>query len=155
MLHTVVFQNTRKLMGIKDRSYIEGILPKGRYLACVSMAGRALLAGYNRYKKVLYLSCNLCDLTLAHIKKVQWLTAFQCNSHRPLGSTPKSKFTCSNSISSFRQTQYSISYDFYIMFEDHQLAMSHILIEIEQNRLQCANIYYKCQQDIRRNKSIN
>ena len=28
---------------------IEGILPKGPYLPCVSMAGRALLAGYHRY----------------------------------------------------------------------------------------------------------
>ena len=30
--------------------YIEGILPKGSYLPCVSMAGRALLAGYHRSK---------------------------------------------------------------------------------------------------------
>ena len=29
--------------------YIVGILPKGPYLPCVSMAGRALLAGYPRY----------------------------------------------------------------------------------------------------------
>ena len=29
--------------------HIEGILPKGPYLPCVSMAGRALLAGYHRY----------------------------------------------------------------------------------------------------------
>ena len=29
-------------------SHIEGILPKGPYLPCVSMAGRALLAGYPR-----------------------------------------------------------------------------------------------------------
>ena len=28
---------------------VEGILPKGPYLPCVSMAGRALLAGYPRY----------------------------------------------------------------------------------------------------------
>ena len=28
---------------------IEGILPKGSYLPCGSMAGRALLAGYPRY----------------------------------------------------------------------------------------------------------
>ena len=28
--------------------YIEGILLKGPYLSCVSMAGRALLAGYPR-----------------------------------------------------------------------------------------------------------
>ena len=30
-------------------SYIEGILPKGPYLPCASMAGRGLLAGYPRY----------------------------------------------------------------------------------------------------------
>ena len=30
-------------------SYIEGILPKRPYLPCVSMARRALLAGYHRY----------------------------------------------------------------------------------------------------------
>ena len=30
--------------------HIEGILPKGPYLPCVSMAGRALLAGYPRYQ---------------------------------------------------------------------------------------------------------
>ena len=30
--------------------HIEGILPKGPYLPCVSMAGRALLAGYHRYE---------------------------------------------------------------------------------------------------------
>ena len=29
--------------------YIEDILPKGPYLPCVSMAARALLAGYHRY----------------------------------------------------------------------------------------------------------
>ena len=29
---------------------IEGILPKGPYLPCVSMAGGALLAGYQRYR---------------------------------------------------------------------------------------------------------
>ena len=29
--------------------HIEGILPKGPYLPCVSMAGRALLAGYHEY----------------------------------------------------------------------------------------------------------
>ena len=31
-------------------SYIEGILPKGPYLPCVSMAGRVLLAGCPRYR---------------------------------------------------------------------------------------------------------
>ena len=33
----------------KRQAFIEGILPKGPYLPCVSMAGRALLAGYHRY----------------------------------------------------------------------------------------------------------
>ena len=32
----------------KLHSHVEGILPKGPYLPCVSMAGRALLAGYLR-----------------------------------------------------------------------------------------------------------
>ena len=31
--------------------YIKGILPKGPYLPCISMAGRALLAGYHRYSE--------------------------------------------------------------------------------------------------------
>ena len=31
--------------------HIEGILPKGPYLPCVSMAGRSLLAGYPQYVK--------------------------------------------------------------------------------------------------------
>ena len=34
-----------------SNSHIEGILPKGPYLPCVSMAGRALLAGYHWYPK--------------------------------------------------------------------------------------------------------
>ena len=33
-------------------TYIEGILPKGPYLPCESMAGRALLAGYHRHVSV-------------------------------------------------------------------------------------------------------
>ena len=33
---------------IGKHTHIEGILPKGPYLPCVSMAGRALLAGYPR-----------------------------------------------------------------------------------------------------------
>ena len=32
-----------------SQEHIEGILPKGPYLPCVSMAGRALLAGYPRH----------------------------------------------------------------------------------------------------------
>ena len=34
---------------LRIKIYIKGILPKGPYLPCVSMAGRALLAGYHRY----------------------------------------------------------------------------------------------------------
>ena len=34
--------------------YIEGILPKGPYLPCVSMAGRALLAGYHWYASIIW-----------------------------------------------------------------------------------------------------
>ena len=33
----------------REYSHIEGILPKGPFLSCVSMAGTALLAGYHRY----------------------------------------------------------------------------------------------------------
>ena len=32
-----------------NMKYIEGILPRGSYLPCVSMVGRALLAGYPRF----------------------------------------------------------------------------------------------------------
>ena len=38
-------------------SLFAGILPKGPYLPCVSMADRALLAGYHRFK--LYLTFNI------------------------------------------------------------------------------------------------
>ena len=33
-------------------AHIEGILPKGPYLPCVSMAGRAILAGYHLYPDI-------------------------------------------------------------------------------------------------------
>ena len=39
--------NTREWVD-KSHWHVEGILPKGPYLPCVSMAGRALLAGYHR-----------------------------------------------------------------------------------------------------------
>ena len=42
--------------------YKEGILPKGPYLPCVSMAGRALLAGYHR-------------INLGHIS---WMSIHKC-----------------------------------------------------------------------------
>ena len=35
-------------------AHIEGILPKGPYLPCVSMTGRALFAGYPRYTGIIY-----------------------------------------------------------------------------------------------------
>ena len=34
--------------------HIESILPKGSYPPCVSMAGRALLAGYHRYRSAVH-----------------------------------------------------------------------------------------------------
>ena len=37
----------------RTQSYIEGILPKGPYLPCVSMAGRAHLTGYPQYADIL------------------------------------------------------------------------------------------------------
>ena len=46
------------LMHRRSHPYLEGILPKGPYQPCVSMAGRALLAGYHRsYILNLHLSC--------------------------------------------------------------------------------------------------
>ena len=41
-----LFHKTSWIMLGKYHWYVEGILPKGPYLPCVSMAGRALLAGY-------------------------------------------------------------------------------------------------------------
>ena len=40
--------------------YLEGILPKGPYLPCVSMAGMALLAGYPRSVDVIISHCPAC-----------------------------------------------------------------------------------------------
>ena len=44
-------------------TYIEGILPKGPYLPCVSMAGRTLLAGYPRYILSIIYICNIGSTT--------------------------------------------------------------------------------------------
>ena len=44
-LHVVLLQPKNTMIS----SYDEGILPKGPYLPCVSMAGRALLAGYHQW----------------------------------------------------------------------------------------------------------
>ena len=50
---------------IEAPPYIEGILPKGPYLPCVSMAGRALLAGYHRYVGIYLVS-------LLHLNPFHW-----------------------------------------------------------------------------------
>ena len=42
-------RNTIKIASWQILTHIKGILPKGPYLPCVSMAGRALLAGYHRH----------------------------------------------------------------------------------------------------------
>ena len=47
--HKWDFKFIRSPISFPHRQDIEGILPKGPYLPCVSMAGRALLAGYHRY----------------------------------------------------------------------------------------------------------
>ena len=39
----------------------EGILPKGPYLPCVSMAGRALLAGYPRIVRLHFYTETVCQ----------------------------------------------------------------------------------------------
>ena len=61
-------------------AYIEGILPKGPYLPCVSMAGRALLAGYHRYASVNWIIIRLgnglspvrCHVNVDILNKFQW-----------------------------------------------------------------------------------
>ena len=47
---------THSLALILKTVYFEGILPKGPYLPCVSMAGRALLAGYPRFVPALHVT---------------------------------------------------------------------------------------------------
>ena len=48
-VHRPIHARFMKSAWKKIVSYIEGILPKGPYLSCVSMADRALLAGYHRH----------------------------------------------------------------------------------------------------------
>ena len=55
--------------------YIEGILPKGPYLPCASMVGRALVAGYPRY---IILWCNYNIITLC----VLWEFPLTVATHR-------------------------------------------------------------------------
>ena len=50
----------------KPSTHCEGILPKGPYLPCVSMAGRALLAGYHRLR----LRQNGCHFTSGIFKRI-------------------------------------------------------------------------------------
>ena len=50
-------------------AYFEGILPKGPYLPCVSMAGRALLVGYLRFDRTqcIVLKCLTHWVRVTHI----------------------------------------------------------------------------------------
>ena len=48
---------------ISPSELIEGILPNGPYLPCVSMAGRALVAGYHRYIRVKWTFFSIPALT--------------------------------------------------------------------------------------------
>ena len=56
--------------------HIEGILPKGPYLPCVSMAGRALLAGYPRYVSI-WIFVDTCKRKTSPVPRSIWLQ--QCN----------------------------------------------------------------------------
>ena len=57
--------------------HIEGILPKGPYLPCVSVAGRALLAGYPR---IIGSHCSITNhRTNSWFVPSQWETALLCN----------------------------------------------------------------------------
>ena len=61
--------------------HTEGILPKGPYLPCVSMAGRALLPGYRWYMQ------HNADLSKSDILWADWsdLLAVNCLSGIPIG----------------------------------------------------------------------
>ena len=58
-------------------SSVEGILPKWPYLPCVSMAGRALLAGYHRSQREN--SSAVCMLVIGHVGsyclEIRWFNA--------------------------------------------------------------------------------
>ena len=66
---------------------IEGILPKGPYLPCVSMAGRALLAGYHRYCWSYIALCCGTDSTYLCEPGLYWFQLMiqtnTVNSHEP------------------------------------------------------------------------
>ena len=57
-------------------SFIEGILQKGSYLPCVSMAGRALLAGYPRHMYMWL--CNILWFLIVHWWKINLILQQQC-----------------------------------------------------------------------------
>ena len=70
----------------KKSTYIEGILPKGPYLPCVSRTGRALLAGYHRhiyplFPRWIYTIC--INIFVFHIMSSNW--AGSCNGFFPRG----------------------------------------------------------------------
>ena len=54
--------NISTLRPPRHQTVFKGILPKGRYQPCVSMVGRALLAGYHHILKCIFLNKNCCLL---------------------------------------------------------------------------------------------
>ena len=65
--------------------YIEGILPKGSYLPCVSMAGRALLAGYHRYMDIYFLDIPGSCVTVVQFNNL-WIHIYEIYSHPAVSS---------------------------------------------------------------------
>ena len=53
--------------------HIEGILPKGPYLLCVSMAGRTLLAGYHRYLDCMWVAFVAGNLLFIKIRYTNYI----------------------------------------------------------------------------------
>ena len=58
---TVVFK-----YNVNNQHLIDGILPKGPYLPCVSMAGRALLAGYPSYQSLMLMENAMTSFSLMY-----------------------------------------------------------------------------------------
>ena len=67
-------------MSVAHRFHIEGILPKGPYLPCESMAGRALLRGYHRYA-ILWMS--VTRRFQDHFQRIFFSTRYQPWTHKP------------------------------------------------------------------------
>ena len=63
----------RRMSRCNETLNIEGILPKGPYLSCVSMAARALLAGYPRYLPRICpgIKCNICIESRVYLLYIQ------------------------------------------------------------------------------------